>query len=771
MANVLVIGGGGRENAIAWKLSQSEQVSHVFVAPGNGGTASLNKVSNVPISESKHDEIIAFCKENNIKLVAVGPEIPLCAGLGDKLVGNDILCFGPCQQAAEIEGSKAFSKNLMKKYDIPTAKYETFTDYNKAIEYLKSCDYKVVIKASGLAAGKGVLLPEKNEEIEALNEIMLDKEFGDAGCEVVIEERLEGEECSLLCFTDGTSIAVMPPAQDHKRIFDHDMGPNTGGMGAYCPAPCLTPAEIDDIKDIVLTKCIEGLKKEGSVYQGVLYAGLMLTPTGIKVLEYNCRFGDPETQVILSLLDSDLYTIMKACCEGNLKDIKISWKPSSAVTVVCASKGYPGKYEKGKVIEGVESVSSNSDMIVFHSGTKKDTEGHLLTSGGRVLCVTGVANNIEAAVKKAYEGVSKISFEGMQYRHDIAHRALERLASQKKEITKRSYARVGLVGNPSDGFFGKTLALTIKNFYAEVHIIESDTLKLTPHPLNDPMEFDGLDHLYANSMKEGYYGGMRLLMASCKRFYEYCSNHNIPLHEKKFTMSYDTNIPRQVGLAGSSAIVTAVLKALLAFYDVTEEQFPKYDQPNWCLEVETEELGITAGLQDRVVQIYEGLVYMNFDRELMEKDNHGYYKNLDAKLLPPLFLAYVDQPKDSGKVHSEVKHRWLNGDKEIDAAMREFAQYTDDAVVALNNHDNEEVKHIFSKNFQLRRKVFGDKVIKPEYIHMVEIASQHSGAAKFPGSGGAIVGTCSEEKMEEMKQAYEKDGFSFIRISPYYNEI
>ena len=427
MVAVLVVGSGGRENAITYKLAQSTQVDHVYVAPGNGGTASMDKVSNVPISESKHEEIIKFCKENNIKLVAVGPEIPLCAGLGDKLEAEGIMCFGPSAKAANIEGSKAFSKDLMKKYNIPTAEYRTFKVYEEAVEYLKTVTYPVVIKASGLAAGKGVLLPEQGKEIEALNEIMLDKQFGDAGCEVVIEERLEGEECSLLCFTDGTHIQTMPPAQDHKRAFDNDQGPNTGGMGAYAPAPCLTPKQVNEIKDDILTKCIEGLKAEGCPYKGVLYAGLMLTPKGVKVLEYNCRFGDPETQVILSLLDSDLYEIMKACCEGTLDKLTINWKPSTAVTVVCASKGYPGKYAKGKTITGIPEANAIPNIVVFHSGTAFNGETkEYTTTGGRVLCVTGIDNCIQSAVKKAYEGVHCINFEGMQFRKDIAHRALAR---------------------------------------------------------------------------------------------------------------------------------------------------------------------------------------------------------------------------------------------------------------------------------------------------------------------------------------------------------
>lgn len=332
-----------------------------------------------------------------------------------------------------IEGSKQFAKDIMKKYGIPTAEYECFTDYEKALAYVKSVDHPVVIKASGLAAGKGVLLPERGEEEAALKEIMLDSAFGSAGDVVVIEERLEGEEVSLLCFTDGESVVAMPPSQDHKRVGDNDVGPNTGfprfpavmcrGMGAYAPAPCLPPVLRREAVEQVVKKCIAGLKAEGIVYRGVLYAGLMLTAKGVQVLEFNCRFGDPETEVVLPLLESDLFEIMLACCEGRLGALSVQWKDASAVTVVAASQGYPGAYRKGLAISGVEEAGRDAGVTVFHAGTRR-SGAELLTSGGRVLTVTCVAATFREALRGAYSALEKIHFEGMQFRRDIGQRAV-----------------------------------------------------------------------------------------------------------------------------------------------------------------------------------------------------------------------------------------------------------------------------------------------------------------------------------------------------------
>ena len=332
--------------------------------------------------------------------------------------------FGPSAKAAMIEGSKKFSKDLMKKYNIPTAEYATFTDFESALAYIKSVDHPVVIKASGLAAGKGVLLPERGEEEQALRDIMMDHEFGAAGDTVVIEERLEGEEVSLLCFTDGETIITMPPSQDHKRVGDNDVGPNTGGMGAYAPAPCLPPYLRREAAKEVLERCVNGLKEEGAPFCGVLYAGLMLTASGIKVLEFNCRFGDPETEVILPLLDSDLFEIMEACCDHTLSSMKVQWKEASAVTVVEASAGYPGSYKKGFVISGLDKAAAREGVTVFHAGTKKQDDA-LVTSGGRVLTITAVAPSFRSALATAYAAVEEVTFEGRQFRHDIGGRAVK----------------------------------------------------------------------------------------------------------------------------------------------------------------------------------------------------------------------------------------------------------------------------------------------------------------------------------------------------------
>ena len=374
-SNVLVIGGGGREHALAWKLSQSSRVAHVFVAPGNGGTAQTQGMSNVALSASAVDDIVAFAKKESIAMVMVGPEQPLVDGLVDHLSAAGIPCFGPSAAAARLEASKAFSKEFMKRNGIPTATFGSFTDYDAAKAFLDQAGFPdaqpCVIKASGLAAGKGVLLPETMAEAhEALRQVMQENLFGDAGNEVVIEERLEGDEVSLLAFCDGKggTVVAMPPAQDHKRIFDGDQGPNTGGMGAYAPAPAFTEAMSKFAQESVLQKTIDAMMSEDMPYTGVLYAGLMLTKDGPKVLEYNCRFGDPETQVLMMLLKSDLLDVMEACVAGNLRPDLVQWHTGSAVTVVAASQGYPGKYPKGKAISGTETCGA--DTVVFHAGTR-----------------------------------------------------------------------------------------------------------------------------------------------------------------------------------------------------------------------------------------------------------------------------------------------------------------------------------------------------------------------------------------------------------------
>lgn len=421
--DVLLVGGGGREHTIAWKLAQSPSTRRIYVAPGNAGTASGNVV-NVNIGVDKHDELIAFAKSNGVSLCVVGPEAPLVDGLADKMNGAGVPTFGPSAKAAQLEASKAFSKDFMQRNNIPTAAYQNFTDYEKAKAYLDSISHSVVIKASGIAAGKGVIIPQSKEETyAALKDVMLDKAFGSAGDEVVIEELMTGEEVSLLAFCDGERVITMPGAQDHKRIFDADQGPNTGGMGVYSPAPCLTSALKKECITIV-ERVIAAMKAEGMPYVGVLYPGFMLTPTGPKVVEFNCRFGDPETQVLLPLLNSDLYEIMRACVEAKLETSLVAWKKAAAATVVLASQGYPDSYPKGKIITGIDAANAMEGVEVFHAGTALDAAGNIVTSGGRVLAITAVDATMEAAIRRAYAGLEKIHFDGMQYRSDIGLKGL-----------------------------------------------------------------------------------------------------------------------------------------------------------------------------------------------------------------------------------------------------------------------------------------------------------------------------------------------------------
>jgi len=421
MMNVLVIGSGGREHAIVWKIVQSPRLGKLYALPGNPGTARLaENVAGVSIDD--HAAVNGFCKDNQIDLVIVGPESPLASGLVDSLSAAGIPCFGPRQAAAQIEASKAFAKDFMKRHQIPTARYSTFSNLDEAREHLHRVDYPIVIKASGLAAGKGVILPDTMEEAQAaLKSIFVDNVFGEAGDEVVIEERLFGEEVSLMAFTDGTCVIPMLPAQDHKRLLDGDKGPNTGGMGAYAPAPIFTPDLMIEALELVLEPAVRGLKNEGTPFVGVIYAGLMLTPDGLRVLEFNCRFGDPETQVVLPLLEADLLEIAEACINGTLHEVEIRWKNGAAVCVVLAGRGYPEQAESGKLVI-IEELPEN--LFCFHAGTKSYPE-EIRTSGGRVLGLTAWANDIRNAVMDVYSNVGKISFEGMQYRNDIAIRALE----------------------------------------------------------------------------------------------------------------------------------------------------------------------------------------------------------------------------------------------------------------------------------------------------------------------------------------------------------
>ncbi len=413
--NALIVGSGGREHALAWKAAQSSQLTRLFVAPGNPGTACV--AQNVSISADDAPSLIAFARKQAIDLVIVGPEAPLAAGLGDELRAAGLRVFGPSRAAAQIEASKAFAKAFMARHDIPTARYKTVTDFTAACEHLRSVDYPVVIKASGLAAGKGVILPESTEQaIAALRRIMVEREFGEAGAEVVIEERLEGEEVSLLAFTDGKTVRPMPPARDHKRLHDGNAGPNTGGMGAYAPAPLCPPAMVEELTRTILQPTVDGLRAEGIPFIGVLYAGLMLTSDGVRVLEFNCRFGDPETQPLMLLLESDLLEIADACAVGRLAGTQVRWKQGAAACIVLASEGYPDKPKTGQAILGLERPSENAQ--VFHAGTRQHGE-QIVTAGGRVLGVSAWGSTLPDALETAYDTVSRIQFQGMQYRRDI----------------------------------------------------------------------------------------------------------------------------------------------------------------------------------------------------------------------------------------------------------------------------------------------------------------------------------------------------------------
>lgn len=419
---VLVVGSGGREHALAWALARSPEVGEVLVAPGNGGTSAIAR--NVPVQATDLDGIVALARDEAVDLVVVGPEAPLAAGLVDRLAAADILAFGPTAEQARIEASKAYAKTLMHEAGVPTAEGRAFDDVAAARVYLDSVDHQVVVKASGLAAGKGVIVCDSRDEaLQALDDILVHDAFGEAGREVVIEERLLGEEVSLLCFTDGHTVEVMPPAQDHKRLGDGDEGPNTGGMGAYAPAP-VAEGRVEELAGAALHPILRAMAARGEPYRGILYAGLILTDHGPYVLEYNCRFGDPETQVLVSLLDTDLYAVFRAAATGALSRTDVHWKDASAVTVVAASGGYPKAYDKGFPITGIDEAERLDGVTVFHAGTTRDDDGTLRTAGGRVLAVTAVDRSLQGAVTQAYTGLEAIHFEGLTARSDIAHRAL-----------------------------------------------------------------------------------------------------------------------------------------------------------------------------------------------------------------------------------------------------------------------------------------------------------------------------------------------------------
>lgn len=414
---ILVVGGGGREHAIVWKLAQSLLVSKIYCAPGNGGISSLAECVNLKAMDI--DGIVAFTKENNIDMVVVAPDDPLAAGMVDRLEEAGIRAFGPRKNAAILEASKAFSKDLMKKYGIPTAKYEVFTDSEAAVGYLKDQSYPIVVKADGLALGKGVIIAQDfSQAVEAVNSIMQDKVFGEAGNKVVIEEFMVGPEVSVLAFTDGKSVVPMVSSQDHKRALDNDEGLNTGGMGTFSPSRIYTKDIAEYCMENIYKPTVEAMNKEGRTFKGVLYFGLMLTKEGPKVLEYNARFGDPETQVVLPRLESDLVEIFNAVIDEKLDTLDIKWNDGAAVCVIMASGGYPKGYKAGYEISGLAEAGLDPDTVVFHAGTKL-LDGRYYTAGGRVLGVTAVGQTLEAAIKKAYEGVKKIDFTDAHYRKDI----------------------------------------------------------------------------------------------------------------------------------------------------------------------------------------------------------------------------------------------------------------------------------------------------------------------------------------------------------------
>lgn len=421
---VLVIGGGGREHAIVWKLAQSRHVDKIYCAPGNAGIAEMAECIDIDINN--FDELVNLVRYEWIDLTIVGPEEPLSRGIVDVFEREGRRIVGPVKAAAQLESSKVFSKEFMRRHRIPTAEYKVFSSYLHAEDYVRMKASPIVIKADGLAAGKGVIVAATTEEaVDALKRIMKDKEFGDAGNRVIVEQCLPGEEASFMAFTDGSTIVPMVSSQDHKRVFDEDKGPNTGGMGAYSPAPVLT-AELESVvMEKVLQPVISGLREEGIKYKGVLYAGLMIADGKPTVLEFNCRMGDPETQPVLARLDTDFMDIAMAIADERLSDIKIDWKKDAAVCVVLASGGYPGAYEKGKVISGLEKANGLDGVVVFHAGTAFN-DGDVVTSGGRVLGVTAIGRDIKAAKEQAYKAAGQLQFEGMHYRKDIADRALNR---------------------------------------------------------------------------------------------------------------------------------------------------------------------------------------------------------------------------------------------------------------------------------------------------------------------------------------------------------
>jgi len=421
---VLVIGGGGREHALVWKIAQSPLVTQIYCAPGNPGTAKL--ATNLPIKVEEIDKLLGFAKSEGIDLAVVGPELPLSLGIVDLFREYGVKIFGPSRAAARIEASKAFSKDLMQKYAIPTAAYGVFTEIPAAEEFIRKTGAPIVVKADGLAAGKGVIIARTEAEaIGAVQDMLSGNAFGDAGSRVVVEEFLTGEEASFLAITDGKFVIPLASAQDHKAIFDGDQGPNTGGMGAYSPAPVVTAEVHQKAMEQVVQRAVDGMASEGCAYQGIVYAGLMVKDGEVKTLEFNARFGDPECQPLLMRMKSDLVPLLLAVAEGDLSKHAIEWHDQAAICVVLAAEGYPGDYPKGDEITGIEAAEAVGEVTVFHAGTAEQ-EGHIVTSGGRVLGVTALGSSVADAIERAYQGVSRISWRGMQFRKDIGQKAIGR---------------------------------------------------------------------------------------------------------------------------------------------------------------------------------------------------------------------------------------------------------------------------------------------------------------------------------------------------------
>ena len=417
---VLVIGSGGREHALVWKIKQSPKVEKIFCAPGNAGTSEF--ADNIPIAADDIEGLLQFAMKKEIGLTVVGPEQPLVMGIVDRFEVKGLRIFGPSASAAELEGSKSFSKDIMQKYGLPTAEYKIFTSAESATKYIQAKNCPLVVKADGLAAGKGVLLCRSSREaLVAVDTIMRQRLFGEAGDQIVVEEFLEGQEISVVAFSDGQSVLLMDSAQDHKAVYDGDIGPNTGGMGAYSPAPVFTELMRQKVRDKIMLPMVRAMQQEGRTYKGILYAGLMLTKTGPQILEFNARFGDPETQPLMVRMETDIIPLFEACIDGTLGQCQVNWKNKSSVCVVMTAEGYPGTYQKGEIISGLQNANSTPEVVVFHAGTKEQ-DGKVLTNGGRVLGVTATGANTESAIQKAYDAVGKVNWRGVHYRKDIGSR-------------------------------------------------------------------------------------------------------------------------------------------------------------------------------------------------------------------------------------------------------------------------------------------------------------------------------------------------------------